>query len=316
MANRPQESALDMANVADLPAQMSRKIAGIVLSPEGRATPFAGLTLYCKKAPTACFLTSVEPSISIFLQGKKRINIRGSEFLCDESSFLVSGIDLPVQSQIIEASEEVPQVAMRLTLDMKSVREVLSREDLPEPKSLAQRRGLAVGKTTAGLLNAASRLIALLETPEDIPFLAHLIEREIIYRILQTPQGERLRDLATSGSLPQRAAKAIAWLSTNYAKPLHMDELAGIARMGVSTLHHQFRTLTAMSPLQFQKQLRLQTARQRMLMDGLDATSAAYEVGYESVSQFSREYSRFFGQPPMRDVKALRDNKVVAIDAA
>ena len=95
-----------------------------------------------------------------------------------------------------------------------------------------------------------------------------------------------------------------------------MDELAGIARMGVSTLHHQFRTLTAMSPLQFQKQLRLQTARQRMLMDGLDATSAAYEVGYESVSQFSREYSRFFGQPPMRDVKALRDNKVVAIDAA
>ena len=122
-----------MANVADLPAQMSRKIAGIVLSPEGRATPFAGLTLYCKKAPTACFLTSVEPSISIFLQGKKRINIRGSEFLCDESSFLVSGIDLPVQSQIIEASEEVPQVAMRLTLDMKSVREVLSREDLPEP---------------------------------------------------------------------------------------------------------------------------------------------------------------------------------------
>ncbi len=173
-----------------------------------------------------------------------------------------------------------------------------------------------MGRTTAGMLNAAARLIDLLDTPEDIPFLEHLIERELIYRILRTPQGERLRAIATSGNLSQRTAKAIAWLSANYAKPLHMEELAEIARMGVSTLHHQFRALTAMSPLQFQKQLRLQIARERMLKDGLDATSAAYEVGYESVSQFNREYSRFFGQPPMRDVKASRENKVVAINAS
>jgi AraC-like DNA-binding protein len=152
--------------------------------------------------------------------------------------------------------------------------------------------------------------------PEDIPFLSHLIQREIVYRILWTPQGERLRTIATAGDLSHRTARAIAWLRANFAKPLHMEELAVVARMGVSTLHHQFRALTAMSPLQYQKQLRLQTARQRMLMDGLDATSAAYEVGYESSSQFSREYCRLFGQLPIRDIKALRDGKVVPINAA
>jgi len=192
----------------------------------------------------------------------------------------------------------------------------VSREELPESDTAAKSRGLAVGKTTEGLLNACTRLIDLLESPEDIPFLSPLIQREIVYRILRTPQGMRLRAIATSGDLSHRTARAIAWLRENYAKPLHMEELATTARMGVSTLHHQFRALTAMSPLQYQKQLRLQMARQRMLMDGIDATSAAYEVGYESVSQFNREYGRLFGQPPMRDIKILRNNNVVAINAA
>ena len=207
-------------------------------------------------------------------------------------------------------------LSMYLRLDMPTVREVLSREDLPASALTSQSRGLAVGETPAGLLGACCRLIELLKTPEDVPFLSHLIQREIVYRILRTPQGERLRAIATTGGLSHRTARAIAWLRTNYARPLHIEELASIARMGVSTLHHQFRGLTAMSPLQYQKRLRLQTARQRMLMDGMDATSAAYEVGYESVSQFNREYSRFFGQPPMRDIKALRDNGVVSINTA
>jgi AraC-like DNA-binding protein len=205
---------------------------------------------------------------------------------------------------------------MFLRLDMPTVREVISHEEFPEAEFSGKSRGLAVGETTVGLLSACTRLIGLLETPEDIPFLSHLIQREIVYRILRTPQGERLRAIATTGDLSHRTARAIAWLRANFAKPLHMEELAAVARMGVSTLHHQFRALTAMSPLQYQKQLRLQTARQRMLMDGMDASSAAFEVGYESVSQFNREYSRFFGQPPMRDIKALREGKVVAINAA
>src|SRR5258705_1633332 len=263
-------------------------------------------------SPTPCYRASYEPSLSIFVQGRKRINLGGTEYLCDGSSFLLSSIDVPAQSQIVEASEKVPLLVMFLRLDMPTVREVLSRDDLPEPETFAQGSGLAVGETTLGLLSACSRLIELLETPEDIPFLSHLIQRVIVYRILRTPQGERLRAIATTGDLSYRTARAIAWLRANYAKPLHMAELAAVARMGVSTRHHQFRALIAVSPLQYQKQLRLQAARQRMLMDGIDATSAAYEVGYESVSQFNREYSRMFGQPPKRDVKALRVANIVA----
>ena len=136
--------------------------------------------------------------------------------------------------------------------------------------------------------------------------MSKLIQREIVYRLLRGPQGDRLRAIATVGDQSQRTAKAIAWLRANYTKPLRVEELAEVARMGMSTLHHHFRALTAMSPLQYQKQLRLVAARERMLIEGIDATSAAFEVGYESPSQFNREYKRFFGQPPVRDVKARR----------
>jgi AraC-like DNA-binding protein len=295
---------------------LARRIAAHAPVHGEHPTAIRGLVLFRRTAPSDCNRATYEPSLTVFAQGRKMINLGGTEYLCDGSSFLVSSIDVPVRSQIIEASEDVPMLSMFLRLDMPTVREVLSREDLPAPEAGSQRRGLAVGETTAGLLTACIRLVELLETPEDIPFLSPLIEREIIYRVLRTPQGERLRAIATTGDLSHSTARAIAWLKANYTKPLHMEELAAVARMGVSTLHHQFRALTAMSPLQYQKQLRLQAARQRMLMDGMDATRAAYEVGYESISQFSREYSRFFGQPPMRDIKALRVGKVVGIDAA
>jgi len=303
-------------SVVEMRKELARKIAALAPSAGEHPTAIPGLVLFRRTTPTACYRAVYEPSFTVFVQGRKRVNLGGTEYLCDGSSFLLSSIDVPVESQIIEASEKVPLLSMLLRLDMPTVRDVLSREDLPEPEASSQRRALAVGETTVGLLGACTRLIELLGTPEDIPFLSHLMQREIVYRILRTPQGERLRAIARTGDLSHRTARAIAWLRANYAKPLRMEELAGVARMGVSTLHHQFRALTAMSPLQYQKQLRLQTARQRMLMDGMDATSAAYEVGYGSVSQFSREYSRFFGQPPMRDVKALRDGKVVAINAA
>ena len=244
------------------------------------------------------------------------MNLGGAAYLCDSSSFLLSSIDVPVESQIIEASEKVPLLSLFLRLEMPIIREILTSEELPDVDVSVRGSGIAVGKTTTGLLDACSRLLGLLETPKDIPFLSRLIQREIVYRLLRTPQGERLRAIATAGDLSNRTAKAIAWLRANYAKPLHMEELAEVARMGVSTLHHQFRALTAMSPLQYQKQLRLQMARQRMLMDGMDATSAAFEVGYESVSQFNREYSRLFGQPPMRDIKSLRFTDSATIHVA
>jgi AraC-like DNA-binding protein len=165
---------------------------------------------------------------------------------------------------------------------------------------------MAVGKVTVELLDAFCRLMRVLDRPRDIAFLHGLIEREIIYRVLQEPEGARLRAIATAGDQSYRTAKAIAWIKENYAKPLRVEQLAEIAGMGVSTFHHHFRALTAMSPLQYQKQIRLQEARTRMSIHGLDAGSAALEVGYESASQFTREYKRLFGQTPMRDVRTLR----------
>jgi AraC-like DNA-binding protein len=316
MAKRSKKHLEANPAVLALREDLAARIAALAPSLGENPTPVPGLALYRRTAPTSCFLATYEPSLTIFVQGRKRIDLNGIEYFCDSSSFLLSSIDVPAQSQILEASEQLPMLSMFLRLDMPTVREVLSREDLPEPETSIRPRGIAVGETTLGLLAACTRLIDLLDTPEDIPFLGHLIQREIVYRILRTPQGERLRAIATSGDLSHRTARAIAWLRAHYAKPLRMEELAAVARMGVSTLHHQFRALTAMSPLQYQKRLRLQSARQRMLMDGIDATSAAYDVGYESVSQFNREYSRFFGQPPMRDIKSLRDAKVVSINAA
>jgi len=303
--------APDSAAITERKA-LAEKIASFAQTAGEHPTAVPGLTLFRRTTPTACYRATYEPSLTVFVQGRKRIDLGGEQYDCEAGSFLLSSIDVPVQSQIVEASEELPLLSMLLRLDMATVREVLSCDDLPESPAASQRRGVAVGQVTAGLLSACGRLIDLLHAPEDIPFLSHLLQREIVYRVLRTPQAVRLRAIATSGDLSGRTARAIAWLRANFAKPLHIEELANVAKMGVSTLHHQFRSLTAMSPLQYQKQLRFQTARQRMLMDGLDATSAAYEVGYESVSQFSREYSRFFGQPPMRDVKALRETKVVA----
>jgi AraC-like DNA-binding protein len=296
--------------VIELRKALARKFVAHTRSQGQNATALDGLDLFCHTAPTACYPAMVEPSLSVFVQGRKLINLGGTEYLCDESSFLVSAIEVPIQSEILEASEAAPFLCMRLRIDISAVQEIMNGEEFPETASSLPGAGLAVGRTTEGLLGACVRLLDLLDTPEDIPFLGALIRREIAYRILRTPQGARLRAIATRGDLSNRTAKAISWLRGNYTKPLRMEELAGIARMGVSTLHHQFRALTGMSPLQYQKQLRLQAARQQMLAEGIDATAAAYEVGYESVSQFSREYSRFFGQPPMRDIRALRESTV------
>src|SRR5258706_8939457 len=302
--------------VIEVRRSLAQRIAAHTEKEGEHTTAVPGLILYHRQSPAPCYRASYEPSLTIFVQRRKRINVGGPEHLCDGTSFLLAALDVIAQSHIVEASDKVPLLCMFLRLDLPTVREVLSRDDVPEPKVSSHRQGFAVGETTLGLLGACSRLLELLETPEDTPFLSHLIQREILYRILRTPQAERLRAIATSGDLSQRTTRAIALLRANFAKPLHMEELASTARMGVSTLHHQFRALTAMSPLQYQKQLRLQTARQRMLMDGLDATSAAFEVGYESVSQFSREYSRFFGQPPIRDIKALRESNVAEVNVA
>jgi AraC-like DNA-binding protein len=315
MKNRHAEGPLLPDQPHELRAELARKIALFMGSAEKRVTDIPGLMLVRRTAPTAPCSMTYEPSVTVIAQGRKRVELGRNVFIYDPSRFLLTSIDLPVISRVIEASAQVPCLALSLKLEMPVVRELLGREEIQVAEAPSDTPGMATGETTVELLHACCRLVDLLHTPQDIPFLSGLIQREIIYRILRSTEGARLRAIATLGEQSHRTAKAIAWIRTNYARPLRVEDLADIAGMGVSTLHHHFRVLTAMSPLQYQKQLRLQAARGRMLMDGLDAASAAFEVGYESTSQFSREYSRFFGQPPMRDIRTLRSPGAPAMES-
>jgi AraC-like DNA-binding protein len=299
-------NASEESQAVAMRAELARKIAAHIQVEGKIPTAAPGLSLYRKCSPTQCTSAAYEPELIVFVQGEKHINFGGTTYICNSSTFLLTSIDLPVISSVVRASEEEPILAMMLKLEMPAVRKILSLEEFHAPQTVSGARGMAVGTSSLELLSVCSRLLDLLDTPQDIAFLSELIQREVIYRLLRGPQGENLRAIATLGEQSNRTAKAVAWLRENFASPLRVEELASVAQMGVSTLHHHFRSLTAMSPLQYQKQLRLHTARVRMITDGLDAASAAFEVGYESPSQFSREYSRFFGQPPMRDIKARR----------
>ena len=306
MKNRTSEVTPMPSRAREWRTDLTRKIAAFLGSAEDRATEIPGLTLHRRTAPTAPCPATYEPSVTVVAQGRKRVDLGRTNFIYDESRFLLTSVDLPVVSRVIDASEAVPCVAMVLRFEMRMVRELLSREEIQVHGAQSDIPGMATGETTVEFLSACCRLIDVLHSPQDIPFVGGLIQREILYRILLGPAGARLRAIATAGDQSHRTAKAIAWIRTNYTKPLLVEDLAQTAGMGVSTLHHHFRALTAMSPLQYQKRFRLQAARGRMLIDGLDAASAAFEVGYESASQFNREYSRFFGQPPKRDIQALR----------
>jgi len=259
-----------------------------------------------RTAPTAPCSIAYAPGITIVAQGAKRVELGRNIFTCDVSRFLLTSVDLPVMSRVAQASVKAPCLALTLKIEMSLVRQLLSRKEILATTKPSDRPAIATGEITTEFLSACCRLLSLLDTPQDIPFLSEPIQQEILYRVLRSAAGARLGAIATLGEASQRTAKAIAHIRENYAKPLRVEDLAEIAGMGVSTLHHQFRSLTAMSPLQYQKQLRLQAARSQMLMEGADVARTAFDVGYESVSQFSREYSRFFGRPPMRDIRALR----------
>lgn len=270
-------------------------------------TPIAGLTFFRREAPAAPIVCMVEPSIVLVAQGSKQLWLGGEAYPYDTSRFLLTSLDLPANSEVITASASRPCLGLTMKLDLKAVSELIAQGGLPPRRDRAVGAGVGIGETTSDILAPFQRLLELLDEPDAIPILAPLIQREIHYRILLSDQASKLRQIASVGSQGHRVAKAIDWLKLNFFKPLRVEELAARVQMSVPTFHQHFRQLTAMSPLQYQKWLRLNEARRLMLNEHLDASSASFQVGYESPSQFSREYGRLFGIPPKRDIALLRE---------
>jgi AraC-like DNA-binding protein len=285
---------------------LGKSIARCTEKGELHTTEIPGLSLFRREEPTEPISGMYEPSICLAVQGAKRVILGEDTYVYDAHHYLITSVHLPTIVQIIEASPEKPYLGLRLKFDLREVSQLMVDSNLPQPRPQQSSRGMATGEVTLHLVNAFIRLIDLLTDEKDIPILAPVIQREIIYRVLVGDQGERLRQIATAGSQSQHIAKAIGWLKSNYSQAISMDDLAAQANMSTSTFHHHFRSLTALSPLQYQKQLRLQEARRLMLAERMDAANAAFQVGYESPSQFNREYSRLFGAPPLRDITKLR----------
>lgn len=247
-----------------------------------------------------------QPALCILAQGRKEVRLADEQFAYDPLNYLVVSVSMPIRGRVVEVSPERPILALRLDIDPVEIATLISDASPMGVPSRPAGCGLYVEPLDPPMLDALLRLTRLLDTPKDIPMLAPLIRREILYRLLRSPQGHRLYEIATENTQTHRVSRAIAWLNGNYEQPLRIDDLAREASLSVSTLHHRFKAITAMSPLQYQKQLRLNEARRLMLSEGLDASAAGYRVGYESPSQFSREYSRQFGAPPVRDLARLR----------
>lgn len=250
-----------------------------------------------------------QPAVCIIAQGAKQVMLADEVYLYDASRYLVFSVDLPVTGQVVQAAPEMPYLCLRLDLEPGEIADLLLQSGVPAPAPQPASRGLYLSEASPSMLDAVIRLVRLLDTPEDIPALAPLAVREILYRLLRGEEGWRLRQIATPDSQAQRIARAIGLLKARFAEPLRIEELARAVHMSPSSLHHHFRAVTAMSPLQYQKQLRLQEARRLMLSENMDAATAGYHVGYESPSQFSREYSRLFGDSPARDLRRLRDSQ-------
>ena len=247
-----------------------------------------------------------QPALCILAQGRKEVRLADEQFAYDPLNYLVVSVSMPISGRVVEISPDKPVLALRLDIDPVEINTLISDAGPIGVPSRPAGRGVYVEPIDPPMLDALLRLTRLLDTPKDIAMLAPLIRREILYRLLRSPMGYRLYEIATENSQTHRVSRAISWLNGNFEQPLRIDNLAREAHLSVSTLHHRFKAMTAMSPLQYQKQLRLNEARRLMLSEGLDASAAGYRVGYESPSQFSREYSRQFGAPPVRDLARLR----------
>jgi AraC-like DNA-binding protein len=252
------------------------------------------------------------PCFCLITQGSKSIAFGDDRLVYDAARFVVAAVDLPVTGVVLDATPEKPYLCVMLEIEMPELASLLLDIETPPHDDAAGDRGLFLGEATAPFVDAVWRLMRLLDTPRDIRALAPLAEREVLYRLLQSNAGARLRDVVAGHGPARRIARSIAWLRSHYDGPLQVDRLAEAAHMSPSSFHAHFKRVTAMSPLQYQKLLRLQEARRLLMTDAVDAATAGHRVGYESPSQFSREYRRAFGAPPAADSRQSRPSRRAA----
>jgi AraC-like DNA-binding protein len=305
LMNRPQserEAHRAQASRDELVERIARAIRE-----DGTVEPLEGLMLRRACSPTELGHGVSYPALCVIAQGSKEILLGDNRYRYDPAHYLITTATLPITSRITEAEEEIPYLGLVLSLDPTLVGSVMVEASHPAPRGHAALRAIDVSPLDAGLLDATVRLVRLLDSPTEARFLAPLIKREIVYRLLRGEQGGRLHHIAALGGYTHRIIEAIDRLRTDFDQPLRIEDIARELGMSVSGFHHHFRAVTAMSPLQFQKQIRLQEARRLMLGEDLDAASAGYRVGYGDASHFTREYKRFFGAPPARDVERLRE---------
>ncbi|MBO1041081.1 AraC family transcriptional regulator [Brucella pituitosa] len=294
-----------MRSPADAYSELASLAARFVKEDGEVRTAIDGLSLSRRSAPSIPCHSSYRPCLAMVLQGAKSLQLGSATINYTTGEYLVTSLDLPVTWRVSEASLEAPHLCLSLAIDNEKLVNLLGQMDIRRNSNTSEvKRGIAVNAAPTELLDATIRLLRLLDTPSEIPIMAPLVEQEILYRLLTGSDGERLINIATVDSQANRIARAINWLRQNFALPLRIEQLAEYVNMSVSSFHHHFKAITAMTPIQYQKQLRLNEARRLMLVERLDAGTAGHRVGYQSPSQFSREYSRFYGNPPLRDIEA------------
>ena len=299
--NRHRMGQSGMTSLAELAALIQRHTPSDGLHP----CVLPRVTLIRSSGPTMPMPVIYRPSICVVAQGRKQVVLGDLMHVYDTAKFVLASVDLPVIGSVVEASRQAPYLSLQYDLDVAMLGELVF-EHLPARELPPPRAALALYETTPELADACRRLLALLDTPDDIPVLAPLIEREILYRLITGPAAAMMRYIAIGDSSLARISRVIAWIKAHYTEPFAIEELAGLAGMSPSSLHAHFKAATRMSPLQYRAQLRLQEARRLMIAEGKEAAQAGFRVGYSSPSQFSREYARLYGAAPAGDAAQMR----------
>jgi AraC-like DNA-binding protein len=301
-----EQAEREAQRVQDSLEELVERIARTIRE-DGSVQPLEGLHLHRHSVPLGQIYSVFEPSLCMVAQGSKEFLLGESRYRYDPAHYLLTTINLPYVGQILEASKARPFLSLRLELNPALVTSVMAEASYAAPQEHADVRAIAVSPVDVNLLDAIVRLVRLLDSPAEARVLMPLITREIVYRLLLGEQGGRLQHLARQGGYSPSIARAIERIQQEFDRPLHIEQFARELGMSVSGFHHRFKAVTTMSPLQFQKQLRLQEARRLMLSEDLDAARAAFRVGYRDASHFNREYKSLFGVPPVRDVQRLRE---------